>query len=175
MPMETTHFIGGFLNKGAIPSPTWRLAFGILLRCIARLQDCPTSPTRKDRGSLDHGRFVISNRICEFAFFSAIIFPRSYHHIGFLIWLSVKQVAILSHFFYDTKMRVSNFSDLEEFSKNLPLHYYQYLQQKKPIAKEWLRSSYMRCRICSMPGCRYAIVAAQWKTGPHPWALPPIH
>ena len=85
---------------------------------------------------IDHGRFVISDRICEFAFFSAIIFPRSYHHIVFLIWLSVKQVAILSHFFYDTKMRVSNFSDLEEFSKNLPLHYYQYLQQKKPIAKE---------------------------------------
>ena len=109
---------------------------------------------------IDHGRFVISDRICEFAFFSAIIFPRSYHHIVFLIWLSVKQVAILSHFFYDTKMRVSNFSDLEEFSKNLPLHYYQYLQQKKTYRQRMTQKLiyamsnmlYARVQICNSGG-----------------------
>ena len=66
-----------------------------------------------------------------------------------------RRLPYLVIFCYGTKMRVSNFSDL-----NLPLHYYQYLQ-KKPIAKEWLKSSviyamsnmlYARVQICNSGG-----------------------
>ena len=66
-----------------------------------------------------------------------------------------RRLPYLVIFCYGTKMRVSNFSDL-----NLPPHYYQYLQ-KKPIAKEWLKSSviyamsnmlYARVQICNSGG-----------------------